>query len=305
MITRRQWAASVAGAAGALSLSGTAAGQDYKVGKGTIKLGVASYSFRKFPRAKAIQMTKEIGTPYINIKSFHLPVESTPEQIDQARKEFEDAGLKIVGGGTIRFEKYDEAEVRHAFEYGKRAGMPLLVVMPDRETLPKLEKFVKEYDIKIAVHNHGPEDKNFPTPQSALKIVKNMDPRCGLCIDIGHTARTGVDVVESIAEAGSRVLDMHTKDLRDFKEKDSQCRLRRRENALSGDFPAAREDRLSGLLQSGIRDSRYRSDAGHAAQLFVYAGRAGGSGLSGVEGVRRVGDPLVSARGACDRVISR
>jgi sugar phosphate isomerase/epimerase len=223
MITRRQWAASVAGAAGALSLSGAAAGQDYKVGKGTIKLGVASYSFRKFPRAKAIQMTKEIGTPYINIKSFHLPVESTPEQIDQARKEFEDAGLKIVGGGTIRFEKYDEAELRHAFEYGKRAGMPLLVVMPDRETLPKLEKFVKEYDIKIAVHNHGPEDKNFPTPQSALKIVKNMDPRCGLCIDIGHTARTGVDVVESIAEAGSRVLDMHTKDLRDFKEKGSQC----------------------------------------------------------------------------------
>lgn len=223
MITRRQWAASVAGAAGALSLAGTAAAQDYKVGKGTIKLGVASYSFRKFPREKAIQMTKEIGTPYINIKSFHLPLESTPEQIDQARKEFEDAGLKIVGGGTIRFEKYDEAEIRHAFEYGKRAGMPLLVVMPDRDTLPKLEKFVKEYDIKIAVHNHGPEDKNFPTPQSALKIVKNMDPRCGLCIDIGHTARTGVDVVESIAEAGSRVLDMHTKDLRDFKEKNSQC----------------------------------------------------------------------------------
>jgi sugar phosphate isomerase/epimerase len=223
MMTRRQWAASVAGAAGALSLSGNAAAQDYQVGKGTIKLGVASYSFRKFPRAKAIQMTKEIGTPYINIKSFHLPLESTPEQIDQARKEFEDAGLKIVGGGTIRFEKYDEAEIRHAFEYGKRAGMPLLVVMPDRDTLPKLEKFVKEYDIKIAVHNHGPEDKNFPTPQSALKIVKNMDPRCGLCIDIGHTARTGVDVVESIAEAGPRLLDMHTKDLRDFKAKNSQC----------------------------------------------------------------------------------
>lgn len=223
MITRRQWAASVAGAAGALSLAATSQAQDYKVGKGTIKLGVASYSFRKFPRAQAIQMTKEIGTPYINIKSFHLPLESTPEEIDQARKEFENAGLKIVGGGTIRFEKYDEAEIRHAFEYGKRAGMPLLVVMPNRDVLPKLEKFVKEYNIKIAVHNHGPEDKNFPTPQSALKIVKDMDPRCGLCIDIGHTARTGVDVVESIAEAGPRLLDMHTKDLRDFKEKNSQC----------------------------------------------------------------------------------
>ena len=95
--------------------------------------------------------------------------------------------------------------------------------MPDRETLPKLEKFVKEYDIKIAVHNHGPEDKNFPTPQSALKIVKNMDPALRALHRYRPHGANGVDVVESIAEAGSRVLDMHTKDLRDFKEKGSQC----------------------------------------------------------------------------------
>jgi len=81
---------------------------------------------------------------------------------------------------------------------------------------------VKEYDIKIAVHNHGPEDKNFPTPQSVLKIVKDLDPRCGLCIDIGHTSRTGVHIVESIAEAGPRMLDMHVKDLADPKVKESQ-----------------------------------------------------------------------------------
>ena len=80
----------------------------------------------------------------------------------------------------------------------------------------------KEFNIKIAVHNHGPEDKNFPTPQSVLKIVKNMDPRCGLCIDVGHTARTGVDVVESIAEAGPRLLDMHIKDLADPMVRESQ-----------------------------------------------------------------------------------
>jgi sugar phosphate isomerase/epimerase len=81
---------------------------------------------------------------------------------------------------------------------------------------------VKEYNIKIAVHNHGPEDKHFPTPQSVLAVVKNMDPRCGLCIDVGHTARTGVDVVESIREAGPRLLDMHVKDLKDFKSRASQ-----------------------------------------------------------------------------------
>ena len=88
--------------------------------------------------------------------------------------------------------------------------------------MPKLEKFVKEFDIKIAVHNHGPEDKNFPTPQSVLAVVKNMDPRCGLCMDIGHTSRTGADIVASIAEAGPRLLDMHTKDLADPMVKESQ-----------------------------------------------------------------------------------
>lgn len=222
-MTRRQWAASLAGTAGAFALANPLEAQEYKVAKADIKLGLCSYSFRKFPRAQAIQMAKQLGTPYINIKSFHLPLESTPEQIDQAVKEFHDAGLIIVGGGTFRFPKWDEAEIRHAFEYAKRAQMPLMVVMPERDILPKLGKFVEEYNIKIAVHNHGPEDKNFPTPQSALKIVKDMDPRCGLCIDIGHTARTGVNVVEAVAEAGSRLLDMHTKDLKDMRVKESQC----------------------------------------------------------------------------------
>jgi sugar phosphate isomerase/epimerase len=222
-MTRREWAAGIAGMAGALSAARILPAQEYKIGSAEIKLGVASYSLRKFSRAQAIEMTKALGTPYINLKSMHLELNSTPEQIQQARKEFTDAGLTIVGAGTIRFAKYDEAEIRQAFEYGKQAQMPVLVVMPEKEVLPKLEKWVKEYDQKIAVHNHGPEDKNFPTPQSVLEVVKDMDPRCGLCIDIGHTTRTGVDVVESIAQAGPRLLDMHVKDLRDLRAKDSQC----------------------------------------------------------------------------------
>ncbi len=222
-MTRREWTASALGLASAAFLPESVPAQEYKIGKADIKLGVASYSFRKFNLAQTIQMTKDLKTPYINLKSFHLPLENTPEQIDQVKSELNSAGLTIVGGGTIRFEKYDEAEIRHAFEYGKRAGMPVLVVMPNKDILPKLEPFVKEYNIKIAVHNHGPEDKNFPTPQSVLAVVKNMDPRCGLCIDIGHTARTGVDVVESIHLAGSRLLDMHVKDLSDMTAKESQC----------------------------------------------------------------------------------
>jgi len=121
----------------------------------------------------------------------HLPLTSTPEEIKAARKEFEDAGLIIEGGGNITFSKDDEQDMRSKFEYARLAGLPLIVCAPTHVTLPKMEKFVKEYDIKIAVHNHGTEDKHFPTPQSVLEVVKNMDPRCGLCIDIGHTARTG------------------------------------------------------------------------------------------------------------------
>jgi len=195
--------------------------QEYRLGAAAdIKLGVASYSFRNFTRAQAISMTLQLGTHFLNVKDKHLPLDSTPEQIDAAVKEFHDAGIVLVGCGNVSFEKDDEDDIRHKFEYAKRAGFPLIVCAPTHVTLPKLEKFVKEYNIKIAVHNHGPEDKNFPTPQSVLEVVNNMDPRCGLCIDIGHTARAGVDPVQAIADAGPRLLDMHTKDLADPGNKD-------------------------------------------------------------------------------------
>ncbi|HZS57015.1 MAG TPA: sugar phosphate isomerase/epimerase [Bryobacteraceae bacterium] len=189
--------------------------QEFRIGGADIKLGIASYSFRKFSRAQAISMTLQLGTHYLNVKDFHLPLDSTPEQIDVAVKEFHDAGIVLVGCGNVSFDKDDENDIRHKFEYAKRAGFPLIVCAPTHTTLPKLEKFVKEYNIKIAVHDHGPEDKNFPTPQSVLEVVKDMDPRCGLCMDIGHAARTGIDLVEWIQRAGPRLLDMHAKDLAD------------------------------------------------------------------------------------------
>lgn len=221
-VSRRQILKSAPGALALGVAAASARAQDFHIEGADIKLGIASYSFRKFSRQQAIQMTKELKTPYLNVKDFHLALTSTPEQIDAARKEFADAGLTIVGIGNVSFQKDEEADIRSKFEYAKRLGAPLIVCAPTHETLPKLGKFVAEYNIKIAVHNHGPEDHNFPTPQSVLKVVNDMDPRCGLCIDVGHTARTGVDVVESIAEAGSRLLDMHVKDLADMRVKESQ-----------------------------------------------------------------------------------
>src|SRR6185437_15527228 len=188
-----------------------------------LQLGVASYSLLNFPRDKAIEMVKALGTPYINLKSVHLPYELSLEQLAAARREVEGAGLHIVGGGVITFEQDTDEDVGKYFAYAKAAGMPLIAAHADAQTLPRIERFAKQYDIKVAIHNHGPEDKHFPSPYDVLKHVRTMDPRMGLCIDIGHTVRTGTDVVRAIADAGARLLDMHAKDLRDLSAKGSQC----------------------------------------------------------------------------------
>jgi sugar phosphate isomerase/epimerase len=108
--------------------------------------------------------------------------------------------------------------LRPVFEWAKAAGVPMLVAAPVHENIGVIEGLIKQYNIKVAIHNHGPEDKNFPTPESVLEAVKGRDPRFGLCMDVGHSARTGTDVVKAIADAGSRLLDMHVKDLAFFKQ---------------------------------------------------------------------------------------
>ncbi len=189
----------------------------------TLKLGVASYSLRNFPRAQAIEMVKALGTPYINLKSVHLPYELSPDELAAARREIEAAGLQITGGGTITFERDSDDDVRKYFTYAQAAGMPRIVATADPVILPRIERFARQHDIEVAIHNHGPEDQYYPSPYDALKFVRTMDRRMGLCIDIGHTARTGTDVVRAIADAGPRLLDLHAKDLRDLRAKDTQC----------------------------------------------------------------------------------
>lgn len=187
-----------------------------------LKLGVASYSLRNFSRAQAIQMTKALGARFINFKSIHLAYDASAAEFAVARQEVEAAGLEIVGGGMITFETDTDDGVRKYFDYAKAAGMPVIVGTCKPAVLPRIEKFVKQYDIKLAIHNHGPGDV-FPSPYDALKAVEGMDPRMGLCIDVGHTVRAGTDVVRAVADAGPRLLDMHAKDLRDLSSAESQC----------------------------------------------------------------------------------
>lgn len=210
-----------AGAAAAAAL-GSAASLARAAEEHGIKLGVATYSLRKFSRPQAIDILRMLKVRYISIKSFHLPYDYTPDQLKAAMAEFHAAGLTALSDGNNTMAKDDDADLRRYFEYAKNAGIPMLVIAPTHETLPKIEKLVKEYDIRVAIHNHGPEDKHYPSPQSVLKDIRNMDPRVGLCMDIGHAARAGADIVESAREAGSRLIDMHVKDLTDFTTSKSQ-----------------------------------------------------------------------------------
>ncbi|MCY3777591.1 MAG: sugar phosphate isomerase/epimerase [Candidatus Aminicenantes bacterium] len=193
--------------------------------KRALKLGVASYSLRNIPRPGAIEMVRALGTPYVNIKSFHLPYETSKAERARARAQFEKSGLRIVGGGVIPIKDNTDDAVKFFFEYAKQCGMPLMAIAPTAQVMPRVEKYVKRYGIAAGLHHHAPEDQHFPAPSDGLKVIKGMDPRVGLCVDVGHTARTGVDVVDAVREAGSRILDMHMKDLRDFTDHRSQCAI--------------------------------------------------------------------------------
>src|SRR2546425_2000667 len=209
---RTFFTASVAGVAGAGLTPSFPLSTLWRGGQGVrssappepLRLGVASYSLRNFPRDKAIAMVRALGARYINLKSVHLPFELSPAELAAARQEIAAAGLVIVGGGVITFEHDSDEDVGKYFAYAEAAGMPLITAHADAQTLPRIERFAKQYDIKVAIHNHGPEDKRFPSPYDALKHVKTMDRRMGLCIDIGHTVRTGSDVVQAVADAGPR-----------------------------------------------------------------------------------------------------
>jgi sugar phosphate isomerase/epimerase len=144
------------------------------------------------------------------------------DQVAAHAAEYRAAGMTLTAAGTIYFDKDDDNDIRSKFDYVKSAGIPLIVGSPSRQVLPRVEKFVKEYNIKLAIHNHGPEDKQWPSPLDVLEAVKHMDERIGCCIDVGHTMRTGTDVVSAIKKVGSRLHDVHMKDLAESKVKESQ-----------------------------------------------------------------------------------
>jgi inosose dehydratase len=180
-------------------------------GKFRFDLGLASYSLRAFSLDQTIDMTRRLALGRIVLKSMHLPLESSESEVAAAAGKVRAAGLDLYGCGVVYMT--NDAEVEQAFRYAKAAGMKIIVGSPNPELLALVEKKVREFDIQLAIHNHGPEDKLYPTPDDVYRKIANLDPRIGLCIDIGHTMRAGVDPSAAARKCADRVLDFHVKDV--------------------------------------------------------------------------------------------
>lgn len=176
-----------------------------------LTLGLASYTFHEFGLDEAIAMAKRVGLTNVALKSMHLPLDSSPKEIKAATKKIKDAGLNLYGAGVVYMKTAEEVD--QAFEYARQAGMKVIIGVPNYDLLEKVNKKVQEYDIKLAIHNHGPGDDVYASPTTAYNKVKDMDPRMGLCIDIGHTQRIGEDPAALAEKYQDRLFDVHLKDV--------------------------------------------------------------------------------------------
>jgi len=208
--SRRQFFQTSGAAVLAGCLTSVSVGQT-KPKKGSLSLGVASYTFRKFSLEQAVAMTQTVGVNKICLKSMHLPLEATVAEIKTAAESVRRAGLDLYGAGVIYMA--NEAQVHQAFAYAQAAALKLIVGVPEYALLALCEQKVKETGIILAIHNHGPGDQRYPSPADVYERVKKLDQRIGLCMDIGHTMRIAQDPAEAVKKYFDRLYDIHIKDV--------------------------------------------------------------------------------------------
>jgi len=191
----------------------------------TFKLGVAGYSFYHFKLDEALEMMKKTDVHYLCIKDFHLPYNSTAEQITAFHQELKDAGVTGYAVGPIYTKTHQDID--NAFDYAKRVGVDLIVGIPNHDDLKYVEQKVKETNIRYAIHNHGPEDKLYPNATSVYNHVKDLDPRIGLCFDMGHNQRDNQDPVTDLGKYSKRIFDIHLKNVTAATKDGKTCELGR------------------------------------------------------------------------------
>ena len=229
-----------------------------------IKLGVASYTVREFTQEQALDMTLRCGVNRITFKSMHLPLDSDKETINSALALCREKGVTLYGGGVIDLKSKEQID--QAFEYAKAAGFKMIIGVPAHEMLEYVEGKVKKYDIKVAIHNHGPGDELYPSSEIAYEKIKKMDKRLGLCIDIGHTKRINRDPEQDLKDYFDRVFDIHIKDVTAPSEEGQTCIIGRGvidmvsflktvkdmnyQGTLALEYEADQEDPLPGMMES-------------------------------------------------------
>ncbi len=204
-------AAGVGSAASMMCLAGRATARGAERPERTVKLALASYTTRKFNLDETLAMARRVGLDAICLKSFHLPLDASAEQIAAVAAKVKEAGITLYGGGVIGMK--DAAQVDRAFEYAKAAGMSRIIASPGVEMLPLIDRKIRQHDVAVCIHNHGPGDKHFPTPAIAYEKIKQFDKRLGLCHDVGHTKRYGSDPIAETRQCADRMLDFHLKDV--------------------------------------------------------------------------------------------
>lgn len=245
-------------------LAHEAPGSKAKKAKPLYRLGVASYTLRKFSTEQAIDMTLRCGVNRITFKDMHLPLNAGDETIKKTVELCKSKGIELYGAGVVYMKTKEEVD--QAFRYAKTAGMEMIVGVPNHELLDYVEEKVKQNDIKLAIHNHGPGDKLYPSAESAYKLIRNRDKRMGLCIDIGHTKRINRNPEQDLKDFFDRVLDIHIKDVTAAAAEGTTCIIGRGvidftsfmqtvvkmkyQGTLALEYEAEADDPLPGMMES-------------------------------------------------------
>jgi sugar phosphate isomerase/epimerase len=182
------------------------------LGETSLKLGITTYSTRQLSLDQTIALMKRLALRHISLKDVHLALDSSPAQRREVADKLKEAGLTPMGCGVIAMSA-DETALRRVFEYVRDLGAATIVASPDPASLSTLDRLVAEYDLRVAIHNHGPEDQRFPTPDSVARAVADHDPRIGLCIDVGHSERSGVRAAQAVTAHARRLYEVHIKDI--------------------------------------------------------------------------------------------
>ncbi len=209
------------------------------------KLGMAGFTFVNFDLDTTLKTLQQLDVHYLCIKDFHLPLKSTAEEIKAFHEKCAAYGVTGYAVGPIYMKS--EQEIDNGFEYAKRVGVKTIVGVPNYELLPYVDKKVKEYDFNYAIHLHGPDIKTYPDAKDVWDHTKGLDPRIGMCLDIGHDLRNGRDPVADLIKYHTRVFDIHLKDVTEASKAGKGIEVGRGKIDFPGFIKALRKVNYTGM----------------------------------------------------------